>query len=142
MYETVAGVDGPGRRSPSAFERYRAAIIEFVGRYWGQRLGEVQVGTVLLDLLGIMRRHRVRVNASFTIVNIAIAVTEGIGKQLDPELDLMSRSSAVLPVAPGRDRRAGAGTKLTGAKPDRKPDTRGTVGGLVRVRQVRVICGC
>ena len=40
-------------------------------------------------MLAIMRRHRVRVNASFTIVNIAIAVTEGIGKQLDPELDLM-----------------------------------------------------
>jgi ubiquinone biosynthesis protein len=74
---------------PERFERLRAAIIEFVGRYWGQRLGDVQVGRVLLDLLGIMRRHRVRVNASFTIVNIAIAVTEGIGKQLDPELDLM-----------------------------------------------------
>ena len=39
-----------------------------------------------------MRRHRVRVNASFTIVNIAIAVTEGIGKQLDPELDLMAEA--------------------------------------------------
>jgi ubiquinone biosynthesis protein len=74
---------------PERFERLRAAVIEFVGRYWGQRLGEVQVGRVLLDLLAIMRRHRVRVNASFTIVNIAIAVTEGIGKQLDPELDLM-----------------------------------------------------
>jgi ubiquinone biosynthesis protein len=74
---------------PERFERLRAAIIEFVGRYWGQRLGDVQVGRVLLDLLAIMRRHRVRVNASFTIVNIAIAVTEGIGKQLDPELDLM-----------------------------------------------------
>ena len=67
----------------------KSAIIEFVGRYWGQRLGDVQVGRVLLDLLAIMRRHRVRVNASFTIVNIAIAVTEGIGKQLDPSLDLM-----------------------------------------------------
>jgi predicted unusual protein kinase regulating ubiquinone biosynthesis (AarF/ABC1/UbiB family) len=82
-----------GSADPAAdterFERLRAAIIEFVGRYWGQRLGDVQVGRVLLDLLGIMRRHRVRVNASFTIVNIAIAVTEGIGKQLDPELDLM-----------------------------------------------------
>ena len=75
--------------TPERFERLRAAIIEFVGRYWGQRLGDVQVGRVLLDLLAIMRRHRVRVNASFTIVNIAIAVTEGIGKQLDPELDLM-----------------------------------------------------
>jgi ubiquinone biosynthesis protein len=74
---------------PERFERLRAAVIEFVGRYWGARLGDVQVGRVLLDLLGIMRRHRVRVNASFTIVNIAIAVTEGIGKQLDPELNLM-----------------------------------------------------
>ncbi|MEA2696139.1 MAG: ubiquinone biosynthesis protein, partial [Myxococcales bacterium] len=72
--------------------RYRAAIIEFVGRYWGQRLGEVQVGKVLLDMLGILRRHRVRVNPSFTIVNIAIAVTEGIGKQLDPDLDLMAEA--------------------------------------------------
>ena len=33
-----------------------------------------------------------RVNPSFTIVNIAIAVTEGIGKQLDPTLDLMAEA--------------------------------------------------
>jgi ubiquinone biosynthesis protein len=77
---------------PAAFERYRAAIIEFVGRYWGQRMGEVQVGKVLMDMLGILRRHRVRVNPTFTIVNIAIGVTEGIGKQLDPELDLMAEA--------------------------------------------------
>src|SRR5262245_59505461 len=87
IHELSAGPDG--RPDRERFERLRAAIIEFVGRYWGQRLGDVQVGRVLLDLLAIMRRHRVRVNASFTIVNIAIAVTEGIGKQLDPELDLM-----------------------------------------------------
>jgi ubiquinone biosynthesis protein len=77
---------------PQAYERYRAAIIEFVGRYWGQRLGEVQVGKVLLDLLAILRRHRIRMSATFTIVNIAIAVTEGIGKQLDPDLDLMAEA--------------------------------------------------
>jgi predicted unusual protein kinase regulating ubiquinone biosynthesis (AarF/ABC1/UbiB family) len=92
MYEMSANA-GPGAGTQNeAFERYRAAIIEFVGRYWGQRLGEVQVGKVLLDMLGILRRHRVRMNPSFTIVNIAIAVTEGIGKQLDPELDLMTEA--------------------------------------------------
>jgi len=86
IHELSAGTDQA--EDPERFERLRAAIIEFVGRTrW--RLGDVQVGRVLLDLLAIMRRHRVRVNASFTIVNIAIAVTEGIGKQLDPELDLM-----------------------------------------------------
>jgi len=93
MYEMSAnaGAAGDGKRD-EGFERYRAAIIEFVGRYWGQRLGEVQVGKVLLDMLGILRKHRVRMNPSFTIVNIAIAVTEGIGKQLDPELDLMTEA--------------------------------------------------
>ncbi len=80
------------RVDEAAFERYRAAIIEFVGRYWGQRMGEVQVGKVLFDMLAILRRHRVRVNPTFTIVNIAIAVTEGIGKQLDPSLDLMAEA--------------------------------------------------
>jgi ubiquinone biosynthesis protein len=90
MYSISESANKP--RDPAAFERYRAAIIEFVGRYWGYRLGQVQVGKVLLDLLAILRRHRVRVNPSFTIVNIAIAVTEGIGKQLDPELDLMSEA--------------------------------------------------
>ena len=77
---------------PEAFEQFRAAIINFVGKYWGQRLGQVQVGRVLLDLLSILRQHRVRMNPSFTIVNIAIAVTEGIGKQLDPDLDVMSEA--------------------------------------------------
>jgi len=90
MYSISESANRP--HDPAAFERYRAAIIEFVGRYWGYRLGQVQVGKVLLDLLAILRRHRVRVNPSFTIVNIAIAVTEGIGKQLDPELDLMSEA--------------------------------------------------
>jgi ubiquinone biosynthesis protein len=77
-------------RDERGYERFRSAMIEFVGRYWGQRLGEVQVGMVLFDMLAILRRHRIRMNPAFTIVNIAIAVTEGIGKQLDPELDLMS----------------------------------------------------
>ena len=90
MYEMSASAGMP--RDPLAFERYRAGIIEFVGRYWGQRLGEVQVGKVLLDLLVLLRRYRIRVNPSFTIVNIAIAVTEGIGKQLDPQLDLMAEA--------------------------------------------------
>lgn len=88
MYSMSAG----GRSDPEAFERYRAVVIEFVGRYWGQRLGEVQIGKVLLDMLGILRRHRIRMSSTFTIVNIAMAVTEGIGKQLDPELDLMAEA--------------------------------------------------
>ena len=80
--------------SPSAArvpdpEGFARAVEELVKRWWGKRIGEVQVGVVVYDMMQILRRHRVRVNATFTLVSIAIAVTEGIGKQLDPSLDLM-----------------------------------------------------
>jgi ubiquinone biosynthesis protein len=104
MYDMSDSASHP--RDPEAFERYRAAIIEFVGRYWGQRLGEVQVGKVLFDMLGILRRHRVRMNPTFTIVNIAIAVTEGIGKQLDPGLDLMAEALPYFLAHPTENRTA------------------------------------
>jgi ubiquinone biosynthesis protein len=71
---------------------FAAAVEQFVGRYWGKPLGEVQVSAVVFDMLQILRRHRVRSNATFTMVNIAIAVTEGIGKQLDPKLDLLQEA--------------------------------------------------
>jgi ubiquinone biosynthesis protein len=84
------------RHSPSPHIQdpvgFTAAIQEFVNRLHGKRLGEVEVAAVVFGMLQILRRYRVRVNATFTMVNIAIAVTEGIGKQLDPTLDLLAEA--------------------------------------------------
>ena len=82
--------------SPSAkvadYEAYEREIVEFVSRYHGKALGEVQVSTVAFDMMNILRRHRVRVNPIYTMCNVAIAVTEGIGKQLAPQLDLVQEA--------------------------------------------------
>ncbi len=82
--------------SPSArvadYAAYEAEVCAFVGRYHGKALGEVQVSTVAFDMMNILRRHRVRVNPVYTMCNVAIAVTEGIGKQLDPRLDLIQEA--------------------------------------------------
>jgi ubiquinone biosynthesis protein len=82
--------------SPAAkvadYEAYEREVCEFVGRYHGKALGEVQVSTVAFDMMNILRRHRVRVNPVYTMCNVAIAVTEGIGKQLDPSLDLVQEA--------------------------------------------------
>jgi ubiquinone biosynthesis protein len=82
--------------SPSAkvanYEAYERDVLEFVGRYHGKPLGEVQVSTVAFDMMNILRRHRVRANPTYTMCNVAIAVTEGIGKQLDPRLDLVQEA--------------------------------------------------
>jgi ubiquinone biosynthesis protein len=82
--------------SPSSkvrhYEAYEREVCEFTARYLGKPLGEVAVSQVAFDMMGILRRHRVRVNPTFTMCNIAIAVTEGIGKQLDPTLDLLQQA--------------------------------------------------
>jgi ubiquinone biosynthesis protein len=78
--------------SDDAYARFRSDIVEFMGRTWSQRMAEIHPGKLLLDMLAILRRHRIRMAPAFTIVNIAIAVTEGIGRQLDPDLDLMAEA--------------------------------------------------
>lgn len=79
----------PGKRTVRDYDAFEAEVSAFVARYYGKSLGEVSTAQVAFDMMGILRRHRVRVNATFTMMNIAIAVTEGIGKQLAPDLDLM-----------------------------------------------------
>lgn len=82
--------------SPSSkvrdYAAYEAEVLAFVDRYHGKPLGEVKVSSVAFDMMQILRRHRVRVNPTYTMCNVAIAVTEGIGKQLDPSLDLVSEA--------------------------------------------------
>jgi predicted unusual protein kinase regulating ubiquinone biosynthesis (AarF/ABC1/UbiB family) len=79
--------------SPAAnvtdYKAFESEIGAFVDRYRDVALGEVHVSQVAFDMMNILRRHRVRVNPTFTMCNIAIAVTEGIGKQLDPDLNLL-----------------------------------------------------
>ena len=79
-------------RGREGFDGFRAALGELMARTSVRRMAEVHPGKVLLDMLGLLRRHRVRMAPAFTIVNIAIAVTEGIGRQLDPDLDLMAEA--------------------------------------------------
>jgi ubiquinone biosynthesis protein len=79
----------PGRKIRD-YAGFEAAVVGFVAKYFGKRLGEVQVSLVFMDMMNILRKYRVRANPTFTLVNIAIAVTEGIGKQLDPDVDLMA----------------------------------------------------
>lgn len=74
------------------FASFKSAITKFMTKYWGQKLSDIRTGKLLLELLALLRTHNVRMAPSFTIVNIAIAVTEGIGKQLDPDLDLMTEA--------------------------------------------------
>lgn len=55
------------------------------------RLGSISIGALLEQMLGMVRDHHVRMEGDFISVIVAILLLEGIGRQLDPKLDLFER---------------------------------------------------
>ena len=77
---------------PKGFEEGVEKIVKGVGL--GARgafnLKQLKIGDVLLDLTTLVRLHRVKVEPNFTTLVMAIVVLEGLGRQLDPNLDLFA----------------------------------------------------
>ncbi|SCU84707.1 LADA_0D03312g1_1 [Lachancea dasiensis] len=59
-------------------------------------LGTVSIGDLLDQMLGMVRGHHVRMEGDFVSVVVAILLLEGIGRQLDPDLDLFASSLPIL----------------------------------------------
>ncbi|KAI8626006.1 ABC1 family protein [Xylariaceae sp. FL1651] len=59
-------------------------------------LGNVKIGEILQQVLDMVRSHHVRLEGDFVNVVISILLLEGIGRSLDPDLDLLSRSLPIL----------------------------------------------
>ncbi|KAF9242880.1 hypothetical protein BU15DRAFT_32537, partial [Melanogaster broomeanus] len=58
-------------------------------------LGQIKMSDILKDVLKAVREHHVKMEADFINTVISILLLEGIGRQLDPSLDLFK---SVLPV--------------------------------------------
>lgn len=54
-------------------------------------LGNIKIGDILNQVLGMVRGHHVRMEGDFVNVVISILLLEGIGRSLDPNLDLFKR---------------------------------------------------
>lgn len=53
-------------------------------------LGNIKIGDILNEVLDMVRGHHVRLEGDFVNVVLSILLLEGIGRSLDPELDLFS----------------------------------------------------
>ncbi|MEM9073301.1 MAG: AarF/UbiB family protein [Myxococcota bacterium] len=84
---TVGNVDYP------AFE---AEVLSHFRRHHGKPLNELEASKVLAGMMAVLRRHRVQIDPVFTVVNLAMLVAEGLGKQLDPDLDLIGEAAPYL----------------------------------------------
>lgn len=75
---------------------YERDVLAHFARLYGKRLGEVEVSEAVGGIMNVLRRHRVQVEPVFTTVHVALLVAEGLGKQLDPAIDVVGMSIAYL----------------------------------------------
>ena len=88
----------------SAFSRYRAVpLISAMDSVMAEAIkdGELNVSRLnVSDLLSkvfnTLLTHRVKLDASFTSVMIAVTIIEGIGKALDPRMNLLAEAAPFL----------------------------------------------
>ncbi|KAI4222353.1 MAG: hypothetical protein L6R36_006213 [Xanthoria steineri] len=59
-------------------------------------LGNIKIGDVLNEVLSMVRAHHVRMEGDFVNVVISILLLEGIGRSLDPDLDLFKSALPIL----------------------------------------------
>jgi aarF domain-containing kinase len=53
-------------------------------------LGNIKIGDILNEVLRMVRAHHVRLEGDFVNVVLSILLLEGIGRSLDPDLDLFA----------------------------------------------------
>lgn len=59
-------------------------------------LGNIKIADVLYEVLRAVRTHHVRMEADFVNTIISLLLLEGIGRQLDPQMDLLKSSLPIL----------------------------------------------
>jgi len=59
-------------------------------------LGHIKISDILTDVLKAVRQHHVKMEADFINTVISILLLEGIGRQLDPDLDLFKSALPIL----------------------------------------------
>ena len=74
--------------------RMQNLVIQVKGRTFA--LGNIKIGDVLSEVLSMVRSHHVRMEGDFVNVVISILLLEGIGRSLNPDMDLFSAALPIL----------------------------------------------
>ena len=68
--------------------QFRHHIHDILERYLGLKLSEVDSGQLMSELVDLAMKYKIKIPREYAVLSKAAATTEGIIRQLDPELDV------------------------------------------------------
>ncbi len=83
-----------GEESTADFRRFETDVIESARRWFsGRTAAAIEFSVILRDMVGLALKHRVRMPADYTMTFKAVITMEGVGKQLCPDMDLLTAAA-------------------------------------------------
>jgi ubiquinone biosynthesis protein len=86
-------------RADVDYPAYEREISDYLARFVNQPLGEIEMSVAIGKFFDIYRRYGMRLDGRFTVVNVSMMVVEGLGKKLDPSLDITTEAKPFLQAA-------------------------------------------
>lgn len=77
---------------PIGFENSMKDLISETFSHGGLKLANNGVTKLLNEVLLLCYKHRVRLESGFSSIMLSIGIVEGLGVQLDPDVDVISRA--------------------------------------------------
>ncbi len=72
---------------------YRAHVAMLAEKYLGKPIAQIEISALIGDLVGGALKYGIEIPTDFMLVGKALMTIEGIGKQLDPNLDIMGEAA-------------------------------------------------
>lgn len=71
---------------------FRLEILDFLERYYEVPLNQLNFGKIINELMDIIRNYRLRLPSEFIMMTRALVISEGIGKMLYPEFNIIEHA--------------------------------------------------
>ncbi len=88
--DAIEAIGTPTQRIDSA--RFRTEVALLAERYLGRPISDIEVSVLIRDLVRLANAHGLEIPTDFLLVGKAMMTVEGIGKQLDPSLDIIEEA--------------------------------------------------
>jgi ubiquinone biosynthesis protein len=88
--DAVEAIGTPTKRVDSI--RFRTEVALLAERYLGRPISDIEVSVLICDLVRLANSHGLEIPTDFLLVGKAMMTVEGIGKQLDPSLDIIEEA--------------------------------------------------
>jgi len=81
---------------PEGFSKGIARIVEEATAGHHLQLGKIRVGFLIQKVLALCIQYKVKLESNFASTLLAIGVLEGVGRSLDPDLDILMAATPVI----------------------------------------------